>query len=170
MLNLVLLVCDSSVFGLAVHKGVECLHKHVYISIRYCILFIQVFHITSIHTKCKQLPSLSLTLGSHLSFPFEPINKYNRPLVLLPPPSHIVNQTHNPNASKHNNSPIELFNVRRRALWPEAPKESMERVQDAADVDGDAPFTEGPGAGGQQFGVCDTAVEDGADGEDVGYH
>jgi hypothetical protein len=123
--------------------------------------------------KCKQLLSFSLTPSAppiYLSLPLEPINKHNRPLVLPARPNHIVNQTQNRNSRKHDDSPIKVLSVRRRALGPKAPEESMEGVQNATDVDGDAPSTQGPLAGRKEFGVRDASVKHGADGEDVGYH
>jgi hypothetical protein len=122
--------------------------------------------------KRKQLCILfSLTTPTvHLSFPFESVNKHDRPLVLLPSANNIIDQTQNRNRGKHNNRPVEGLELHRRTLRPEAPKESVEGVQYTTDVDGNAPFAERPAARGKEFGVCDPAVEDGADGEDVGYH
>jgi hypothetical protein len=98
------------------------------------------------------------------------IDQHDWTLVLFPSTEYIIHQRENSGADKHDDSPVEGREIDWRALGPETPEESMERVEKTGGVDRDAPAAKGPLAGWEQLGMLDAPVEDGADGDDVRDH
>lgn len=108
----------------------------------------------------RSLPLLSLPA----------LNKHNRALVVLPGANKVVDHAEHGNTDEHDGRPVEGVECSRCALWPETPEEGVDSVQQTSKVDGDTPLAERPGADRKSLRGGDAAVEDGADGENVGDH
>lgn len=132
------------------------------------------FSITLVILKCsvKQF-NLLVNFGMDQSLPslaLPALDKHNRALVVLPCAQYVVDHAKHGNTDEHDGRPVEELESRGRAVGPKAPEKGVHGVEDTTDVDGHAPFAEGPGAHRESLGVRDTAPEDGTDGEDVGDH
>lgn len=71
---------------------------------------------------------------------------------------------------EQDDAPVEGIQSDGKRVGPEGPEEGEEDIDQADDVDGDAPFAETPARRGDELWVGDAAVENAADGHGVGQH
>lgn len=89
---------------------------------------------------------------------------------MLPSTHNVVDHAENSNGDKHNGCPVEQLGAGGRAFRPEAPEEGVYGVDYTREVNRNTPLAKRPSADGKGLGGGETAVKDGANGENIGDH